>query len=316
VTRKRIQVVAAVIERNNNIFIAKRPDHLHQGGLWEFPGGKVESNETPIDALKRELFEEIDITVISAQPLIKIHHDYHDKSVCLDVWRVTEFFGEAIGKENQEVRWISKHELNNFQFPAANKSIVTASILPAHYLITPEPAGMDELLFLHQLEQSFQRGIRLAQLRSKKLPFNELSRLYTKAKQLADRYDASLLLNASLDDAEKHNANQVHLSTANLMSLDTIPAHLFTAASCHNAYEIKKACELGVDFIVIAPVNKTQSHPDTKPMGWDEFEKLCNLASIPVYALGGMSKNDTKIATNKGAQGIAAISALWWRIDF
>ena len=127
---KRIHVVAAVIERNNEVFIAKRPQHLHQGGLWEFPGGKVESHETPYQALQRELFEEIDIHVSQVQPLIKINHDYSDKSICLDVWRVTDYAGTPKGKEGQEISWAPKHSLSRFSFPTANKPIIAAIVEP------------------------------------------------------------------------------------------------------------------------------------------------------------------------------------------
>lgn len=309
--KKRIQVVAAVIERNNQIFLAKRPDHLHQGGLWEFPGGKVENNETALDGLKRELFEEIDIKVTSAQPLIKINHEYPDKSVCLDVWYVTDFTGEAKGKEGQKVCWTPKRKLIDFKFPAANKSIVTATQLPQKYLITPEPALMEEQRFLYRLENAFRNGIQLAQLRTKKLSSETLSQLYPKAQQIAHSYNATLLLNCSIVEAQKLNVSYIHLSSKNLMSADSLPTHFFTAASCHNQQEVEKANSLGVDFIVIAPVNKTQSHPNTAPLGWTQFESLCHIAAVPAYALGGMREKEIQTVTNKGGQGIAAISALW-----
>ena len=110
---KRIQVVAAVIFRfdktlaqseNNHILIARRADHLHQGGLWEFPGGKVEKGETHHQSLVRELQEEINITITSASPMMQISHDYIDKSVTLDIWKVIEFEGNPEGAEGQEIR--------------------------------------------------------------------------------------------------------------------------------------------------------------------------------------------------------------------
>ncbi len=124
---KRVHVAAAVIEDSlGQIFLAKRPDDKHQGGLWEFPGGKVEANETAAEALKRELFEEIGIEVIAAEPFIQIPYHYPDKSVLLDVFHVTSFRGDAWGKEGQSVKWVPKHQLHNYSFPAANKPILEA----------------------------------------------------------------------------------------------------------------------------------------------------------------------------------------------
>ena len=86
---KRIHVVAAIIiGQQQQILISRRPDHLHQGGLWEFPGGKVEVNEQPQRALARELREELAIEIEVLQPYMQISHDYPDKNVLLDIWTV------------------------------------------------------------------------------------------------------------------------------------------------------------------------------------------------------------------------------------
>ncbi len=128
---KRIHVVAAVIyaaRSTSQILIAKRPDHLHQGGLWEFPGGKLDQGETPRQALVRELQEELDINVTSAEPLMQLSHDYTDKQVMLDIWQVTGFEGQARGVEGQECRWVSVVDIvadnSEYQFPAANQAIL------------------------------------------------------------------------------------------------------------------------------------------------------------------------------------------------
>jgi len=122
-----IHVAAAVIvdqNDSNKILIAKRPDHVHKGGLWEFPGGKVEDGEHVFEALARELEEELAIFVLQAEPLINIQHDYPEKSVLLDVWKVTEFSGNAKGNEGQMIEWVSVSQLNEYVFPEANKTII------------------------------------------------------------------------------------------------------------------------------------------------------------------------------------------------
>ena len=122
---KVVRVVAAVIQNTSGeILIARRPAHLHQGGLWEFPGGKLEPDEQPQAALGRELEEELGIVIDSSQPLLRIRHDYPDKSVELDVWRVTSFVGEAYGREGQQVAWVHRDALSGYEFPAANGPIL------------------------------------------------------------------------------------------------------------------------------------------------------------------------------------------------
>ncbi len=135
-----LHVAAGVIVGpDGRILIAERATHRHQGGLWEFPGGKVEAGETAQSALARELWEELNIHVASARPLIQIRHRYPDKSVLLDVWRVESFSGEPHGREGQPLAWVEPEGLLEYAFPAANVPIVTAARLPA--LLPPQRPG-------------------------------------------------------------------------------------------------------------------------------------------------------------------------------
>lgn len=312
-TQKTIHVVAAVIKNTDGkVLIAKRPQHVHQGGLWEFPGGKVEINETTDAALQRELFEELNIQVTNSQALIQIHHNYPDKSVFLDVFNVNAFNGTAKGNEGQEIRWVDKKQLSDFEFPAANKPIIDAVILPHEYLITPEYDFSDRGLFLAQLESNLIAGIKLVQLRAKSLSDTDFAELYKQTLEITERHNASLHINASLETATKLNARGVHLTASHLLNTSTLPANLTVSASCHNETEILKACELGINFIVLSPVQYTASHPDSAPLGWQKFAQLCLRSTVPVFALGGMKRSDTSTAMSHGAQGIAAISSLWY----
>lgn len=125
---KKVEVVAAAIFSScgKKLFIAKRANNAHQGGLWEFPGGKKEKGETPQQALSRELAEEIGITVHESTPLILLTHDYGDKLIELDVYTVTEFSGDAHGAEGQETKWINLTDIDNYTFPEANMAIIAA----------------------------------------------------------------------------------------------------------------------------------------------------------------------------------------------
>ena len=123
---KRIHVVAGVIYNSDRsaVLIARRPAEKHQGGLWEFPGGKVEQGEPAFEALKRELREETGINVESGTALLEVSHDYADKSVLLDVWSVNSFSGEPSGLEGQEVAWVELTNIRQYDFPEANQDII------------------------------------------------------------------------------------------------------------------------------------------------------------------------------------------------
>lgn len=121
---KVVNVAVGVIVKGNQIFVSKRAVDLHQGGLWEFPGGKIESAESVEQAMARELAEEVGIDVTNQTPFMLIEHDYGDKQVCLHVSIVDEFEGEPRGVEGQLTKWIAIQELHNLAFPAANQEIV------------------------------------------------------------------------------------------------------------------------------------------------------------------------------------------------
>ena len=123
--KKRLQVAVAIILNNDEqVLIARRHAHQHQGDLWEFPGGKREANETRLEAVQREIYEEVGLQVEQAEPLMQIVHDYPELQVELDVWLVTEFSGDATGKEGQPLVWCPLAELSVREFPAANMQII------------------------------------------------------------------------------------------------------------------------------------------------------------------------------------------------
>lgn len=134
---KVVHVAVGVITRTckevgSRYFLTKRLEQAHQGGKWEFPGGKVENNETVAQALARELKEEVAIDVLSCQPLIKVEHTYRskegdekgDKRVCLDVFIVDNFMGEPSAQEGQGQGWYTLNEFEKLDFPEANRAII------------------------------------------------------------------------------------------------------------------------------------------------------------------------------------------------
>ncbi|MCK4493612.1 MAG: Nudix family hydrolase [Methylococcales bacterium] len=301
-----IKVVLGIIKNpTGQILISKRATNAHLGDLWEFSGGKVEQGESSLEALKRELLEEVGITVLKATSLIKIKHAYAELSVVLEVYTINNFSGVAVANENQPIKWVSLNSLNNYAFPEANKAIINAIKLPSEYAIlddfclaTLEP----------RLNTLLNRGIKLIQFRLKNLKAEKINAFLLKVIPLCEQYQAKILINSHVTHTKKIPNLGLHLTSHDLMALTKRPFNKgWVAASCHNLEQLKQAEKLGLDFAVLAPILPTLTHPDTKALGWDRMKKLIQHVNIPIFALGGMTQKDKKIAQELGAQGISGI---------
>ena len=299
--------VGIIVNPAGEILLAQRADNQHQGGLWEFPGGKVEAGETVEQALGRELHEELGITVHSSEPLIRLPHDYGDRTVVLDVHAVRAFSGEAHGREGQPVCWVAPAQLHDYAMPAANRPIVNAVRLPAECLITP-PLESEEQ-WLSVLKKSLQQGVRLVQLRLKDRGADRVDALTRKALALCHAHDCQVLLNADPQQFAHLPVDGFHLPAGVLSRYPARPVaeSLWLSASIHDRAELIQATRLGVDFGFVAPVQATATHPDAVPLGWSGFAELADAAGFPVYALGGMQRRDLILARQSGGQGIAGI---------
>lgn len=122
-----ITVVAAVIERDDAFLLTLRPDGTHLAGRWEFPGGKVHDAETHAEALRREIFEELDAVATVGELIHTVTHAYPEKTVALHFYRC-DLIGEAKPMMGQEMRWVSRRELAALPFPDADRDLVESLI--------------------------------------------------------------------------------------------------------------------------------------------------------------------------------------------
>lgn len=307
-----VHVVAAVVCNGDAVLVAKRPPAVHQGGKWEFPGGKVHAGEPAREALVRELREELDIEVQAAYPLITVHHTYPEKSVFLDVWRVTAYTGKPRGREGQHIEWVEPEHLLQLDFPEANRPIVQAARLPSLYLIS-DSRRFGQTTFLQRLERVLEAGVRLLQLREAHLAPADYRALAEQVAQRCHHWNAKLLLNADPGWVEECGADGVHLNSRRLQALRARPLdrRYWVAASTHNAEELKLAARFEVDFVVLGPVLPTLSHRRATPLGWQRFATLCAATNLPTYAIGGQRVEHLSVARGAGAQGLAMISGVW-----
>ena len=303
--------VGILRDENGRILISQRRSGTHGAGDWEFPGGKVEAGESVRVALARELREELGIAVGAAQPLIAIVHRYPERSVLLDTWDVETFSGDVAPCEGQGLAWVPPEELGDWPLMAADGPIVQAVRLPSLYLLTGAFDTADDAL--RRLRQALDGGIRMVRLRAHELNDAAYASLARAMIDICHQHGARLLLDRDAGMVDAVGADGLHLTSAALRACTGRPvaAHRLLAASCHDARELSLACEVGADFAVLSPVAATVSHPGVSPLGWDRFREWVASVNMPVYGLGGLGASDCAAARAAGAQGIAAVRALW-----
>ncbi len=307
-----VHVAVGVIKnQDNEVLISKRADHVHQGGLWEFPGGKIEAGEKVTDALIRELKEELGITCEKIQPLSEIEFDYGDKKVCLHTRIVNEFTGSASGCEGQKIQWVNLKLLDDYTFPEANITILRQIQLPEHIQITGQYSTIDELL--SRSEQCFQKKISMLHFRAHHLSDSEYINHAKALKSLCADHAVALIVNRNQKVFEEVDADGLHLTRyeARNYSKRPVDRDKYLSVSCHSSYEIIVAQNLMADYCFISPVKDAISHDAGEAIGFEAFENFCHQSPFPLYALGGMTTEDIKQVRSLGGAGVAGISEYW-----
>ena len=302
-------VIGVVKNETGKVLVSQRPEGSYLPGFWEFPGGKLEQGETFKHALRRELCEEIGIQVGCNYKLIEFKHQYDDRQLHFQVYIVLLNNTEAVANEKQKIKWVDQHKLSELNFPPANQSILDALDFPRAYMIADYAVFGKELTDI--VRGQISHGIKLVQFRA---PLLEKKQYISIAKELAHLckdQNAKFIVNCDLDWSSDIKADGVHLNSQRLKSLYSeinTGANLnIYSTSCHSEQEIEYANELKVKATLIGPVQNTQSHPNSSPLGWVRFSQLCSRANMPVYAIGGVGIKDIPNALVRGAQGVAGI---------
>jgi len=306
------QVAVGVIKNNRNeILISKRADHVHQGGVWEFPGGKIEPEETARHALARELKEELGIDCLSIKPLIDIEYDYGDKKVCLITFIVDRFSGQPAGREGQKIQWVAESELSDYSFPAANLVIMHKLQLPEWIQITGQYHTVDDLIM--KSEHCIRNGVNMINFRAHHLDDALYEQHARQLKQLCNDHGVRLIINRNLALFEKIDADGLHVNSVEVKKYSSRPVddEKYFSVSCHHIAELSNAQILGADYCLLSPVRRAISHDAGDPLGLQVFEQYCKQVNISVYALGGMYKEDIGRVQELGGAGIATVSEFW-----
>ncbi len=301
-------VAAAIHDHDGRLLLAQRADDgSAEAGLWEFPGGKVEPGESPLQALLRELDEELDLPVSAAQAV--------PGARCVDLGRrlAISLLRVQIGQQrpqcriHQALRWAAPEQCIQLPLGTLDRQLAKWAAAPSSYHIStadgaaalPDPPLSERAWILARWPGRDDHDALLKQLlaRTGSSPHTDLPIM------LHDRLAA---------DAERRIIG-THLSSqmAARYRSRPVPLSQWLAVSCHNETELDRASKLDADFVVLGAVQPTASHPDQAPLGWTRFEQLARQARLPVLALGGVRPADLAQARRHGAAGVAGISAFW-----
>ena len=302
-----VEVAAAVMIRKDGkeYLLAQRPEGKVYAGYWEFPGGKLEAGESPLEALSRELHEELGITLEKATPWIIREFAYPHATVRLHFWRVTAWQGDITPHEHKAIEWLrvgAKKPVDPIL--PANGPILKALALPTVMAITNMSENGEDTE-LTRLENAVARGIRLFQVRDKCLAPIERAWFAQAAREMVRHSGALLFVNDDEGLARSIGANGLHLTANNLRRCWLRPDLEWAGASCHNEEEIERAIKLDLDYVIISQVLPTLSHPDRPCLGWERFAELAAMSPVPAFALGGMKMEMLEEAQQYGAHGIA-----------
>lgn len=290
-----VDVAIAILIHRGKILVGWREEQQHQGGKHEFPGGKVEQGETPEEACRREIYEEVGIGLKDWHQFDYIHHEYDDIIVNLHLFH-SYVPDELLNLIHQPWAWYTRDQLLHLNFPKANKNIIKRLYWPhlikiSNTLSTVE--SNDALLYwrIEEFEPQY-----IEQLTA-----------------LDEGQRSNLIINVDiwrqLSPELQKQIKAVHLKQSQLMNLHKgdLTVGVRYIAACHDAVSLQHAQQIGCDAVFISPVKSTTTHPEVLALGWERFADLAQNSQIPVFALGGVHPDDLATAQQHGAYGLAGI---------
>ncbi|MDR2061007.1 MAG: thiamine phosphate synthase [Acinetobacter sp.] len=291
-----VDVAIAILLHKTKVLVGWRQASQHQGNKHEFPGGKVEAGETPEQACRREIYEEVGIGLKDWHVFDVIRHEYDDIIVNLHLFHAY-VPDELLDLIHQPWGWYKREQLAELNFPKANDAILQRLIWP--HLI--KISGQIDALPQQQALLYWRTDAA------------DIDQIQSQLLSLSDAQLQKLMINVDLwqqlDAALRDKMSTIHLKQSQLMSFSKaglVVGKRFIAA-CHDAVSLQHAHHIGCDAVLLSPVQTTETHPDAKELGWEGFDELARTSDIPVFALGGVAPAELKQAQKHHAYGLAGI---------
>ncbi len=307
--KPRIDVaVAVVFNQQGDVLWGCRPEGKPYAGYWEFPGGKVESNETVWQALVRELQEELGIHATQGGPWFLIEHDYEHANVRLHLYRVWSFEGVPQSLEKQAFQWAPLHPTDLSPILPATQPLLPKLAQPRQMAVSNYEDDYEACVKRLNIALAKQGNPVYVQFREKRLRGEALWRAFLHCRGLCTQYGHRLVINSSTWANMGDRADQLdvplHLTEADLISGAFLERNC-VGASVHGTAGLTRAFDLDLDYAVLGAVKPTETHPGQAALGWQGFAELASTARLPVFAIGGLSALDLEESARHGAHGVA-----------
>lgn len=292
-SKAQVNVAIAILLQHGKVLVGFREAHQHQGNKYEFPGGKVEAGETPLEACRREVCEEVGVRIQDWQVFDFIQHEYDDVIVNLHIFHAA--VPDDLSHEVQQPwRWYTRQQLAELHFPKANLRLIQRLVWPEYIKISSDLSTLASTQDLLYWRSDLALDLQLKAVAE--IAVEQLQRLIV-----------NIDLYHGLNSIQQANVAAIHLKQQQLLHLthnDLVVGQRYIA-SCHDEVSLQRAQQLGIDAVLLSPVYATTTHPDAKPLGWTHFAELTQAMHIPVFALGGLSRADLSQAQSQGAYGLA-----------
>ncbi len=295
-SKPNIHVAIAILNFKTQILVGWREAKQHQGNKHEFPGGKVEAGETPKQACRREVFEEVGIDIVDWHPFDFIRHEYEDVIVHLHLF-LAHVPTNQLDQIRQPWTWYTRPQLLDLNFPKANTAMIQRLYWKKDIKISAELSD-------------------LATLKDQQLMYwcvdadsNQVQLLQNIDPQDLDQLIINESLFQALDLALQGKIKTVHLERHQLMSKqkgELIVGKRYLAA-CSDFESVQHAVDIGCDAVLLGSASNTTTYSERSKLEWAQFESIASRVDIPVFAIGDMTENDLAIAQEYGAYGIARI---------
>ncbi|WP_420002275.1 thiamine phosphate synthase [Acinetobacter sp. LF10] len=291
-----VDVAIAILLHKSKVLVGWRQANQHQGNKHEFPGGKVEQGETPEQACRREIYEEVGIGLKDWHMFDMIQHEYDDIIVNLHLFHAY-VPDELLNQIHQPWAWYHRDQLASLNFPKAN-AVILQRLIWSHLIKIND-----------QIDALPQSNAQLYW----RMQTGEIEKIEQQLRTLNDAQRQKLILNIDLwrelNTVLQAKIDTIHLKQSQLMGLnkgELVIGKRFIAA-CHDAVSLQYAHHIGCDAVFLSPVNATETHPNAKVLGWDDFAELAKHSDIPVFALGGVAPENLEQAQKHHAYGLAGI---------
>ena len=293
---KKVEISIGLIKFGSALICLKRNKTPYEDFI-EFPGGKKKGNESPIECLKREITEELNIKVEKAKFIYCIKHQYKDALIIINVFNIHRYSGDISSNENREIVYYDNTSRYN--------------VLPTHERILKLmklPKLLKIITALNYDDFNFKRINLYKFIRLRDISFDTY-KVHIQPKLEEYRYKGNLIVDYPFNENWDDNYAGIHFKSNGLKSCANMIKNqkYFYSASCHTLDDIELSNKILFDFILISPV--IASSYDTAPLGWAQFRQLSDRSYVPTYALGGLKslgKDLSNSSSNKGF-GLAGI---------